>query len=291
MILPYILAIIALISWGVSPIIYKPFIGNLTGICANALKNNFAAILGIFIGIGYIPLLTKLGESVILAVIIATIMNVILGDIFFLEAIKRGGVSIGTPVSYTFQVFVLIFSWLLLNEVPTSLSLLGTFFVVIGIFLTSYSLRDIKDKLMGAIYGLITAFIWGLGLTIYGMMLKEQLRPEIVVMIRGFVILAIYGPYTALVMRKYKVNTKSFVMLNLGGIFGILVGSLAYYYAIFLSGNIGVITVISSASPVIGFVGSQIIYKDEKTSNIPRLSYIGVVLVLVGIFLTSLGGV
>ncbi len=291
MIIPYILAIIALLSWGISPLIYKPFIGNLTGVRANALKNNFAAILGIVIGVGYTYSLSTLDELTILAVIIATIMNVILGDIFFLEAIKRGGVSIGTPVSYTFQIFVLIFSWLFLREIPTLFSIVGAFLVVLGIFLTSYSFRDVKDKLMGVVCGLIAAFIWGLGLTIYGMMLRAQLPPEIVVMIRGFVILAIYGPYAAILMKNYKISAKSFVMLNIGGVFGILVGSIAYYYAIYLSGNIGAITVIASASPVIGFVGSQIIYKDERTSNIPRLGYFGVVLVLMGILLTSLGGV
>ncbi|MCD6502991.1 MAG: DMT family transporter [Euryarchaeota archaeon] len=288
--LAILLALAAMISWGIAPIIYKPFMENLDGIRANVLKNNVAALVGIALGAFYI---TKYPLDLVslVGIVIATVMNVIIGDIFYMEAIRRGGVSIGTPVAYTFQTFVVIMSWLFLGEKVTLWGALGTVLVVLGIFLVSYSLMDIKDVLKGVLFGLITALIWAIGITIYGSLLKERVPPEILIFVRGIIILIIFGPLVAHILRRESIKPKNIIMLNIGGLFGVFIGSFAYYYAIYLADNVGMMTVISSASPALSIVLSQIIFKEGKIMNLQRDTYIGIALVVMGIFLTAIGGV
>jgi len=285
-----ILAIVAMASWGLAPIIYKPFMGTLDGLRANAVKNNLAAVLGIFIGAFYV---TRVSLNVlsVTGIIVATIMNIIIGDVFYMEAIRRGGVSVGTPVSYTFQVFVVLLSWFLLGERITILGILGTVCVVMGIFLVSYSLRDVKDMLRGIFFGLITALIWAVGITIYGYLLKEEVPPEVLIFLRGIIILLVFGPLTFHIMKRKDIKPRNIIMLNIGGLFGILIGSFAYYYAVYLADNLGMITVISSASPALSIVLSQLIFKEVTMLNLRWDAYVGLVLVVMGIFLTAVGGV
>ena len=285
-----ILAIVAMASWGLAPIIYKPFMGTLDGLRANAVKNNLAAVLGIFIGAFYV---TRVSLNVlsVTGIIVATIMNIIIGDVFYMEAIRRGGVSVGTPVSYTFQVFVILLSWLLLGERITILGILGTVCVVVGIFLVSYSLRDVKDVLSGVFFGLITALIWAVGITIYGYLLKEEVPPEVLIFLRGIIILLVFGPLTFHIMKRKDIKPRNIIMLNIGGLFGILIGSFAYYYAVYLADNLGMITVISSASPALSIALSQLIFREGMMLNLRWDTYVGLVLVVMGIFLTAVGGV
>lgn len=130
------LAIVAAVSWAISPVIMKPALAEIDPLAASAIRLGAAAIL-----LGATPWArgsTKLllsGGPRLHAAVGGIGALTALTTILFVAGIKFAGVAIGTVLSSTSPLFAVAFEALLLGERLVARTMLGAAVTVLGIAL------------------------------------------------------------------------------------------------------------------------------------------------------------
>ncbi len=108
-------------------------------------------------------------QNFFILLLISSILNLTAGILYY-KSIKITEISLLAPISSFGPVFALIFSWILLDEKPTLLKLIGIFIIAFGAYLLN--IKDLKNGIFtpfkklfsnkGVQLFLIVAIIWGL---------------------------------------------------------------------------------------------------------------------------------
>jgi drug/metabolite transporter (DMT)-like permease len=112
---------------------------------ANLYRSSMSAALALLI---FVELLGKSGCFLLLDLnsttylIVASLVGWALGDTLYFAGSKQIGVSRAVPLAYSYPLFTLPFSVLVLNERPTMNVALGSFVIVAVIWLISRSVRE-----------------------------------------------------------------------------------------------------------------------------------------------------
>ena len=138
-----ILLIITAILWGSTPILEKiglgPAVGGIKPFTAVAIRS-FAISLVLLIALsltGGIKAIFQLDRKTIIIFVISGIMSGLLGMWAYFGALKRWPVSRIVPIAAVYPLVAAFLSIIILREKVTWLRLLGTIFIVVGIWLVS----------------------------------------------------------------------------------------------------------------------------------------------------------
>ncbi|GHS95707.1 membrane protein [Synergistales bacterium] len=168
------LASLAAIFWGISPIFQKRALRDMGLLELNATRG-FGVLLML------LPVLFVAGRGVwlpgvssYLTIIFIVLVNNLIGDVLAFIAIRDIGASLATPITDSYPLAVAVISWLWFGETITSFVLLGTFLVVSGLVLlnlrgaakhSSQQVNYLRGVASAALAGLCWAF--GLSLSKY----------------------------------------------------------------------------------------------------------------------------
>lgn len=136
-----ILLIITAILWGVTPILEKIGLGSVTDgvkpFTAVAIRS-FAISIALLIALsvsGGIKEIFQLNRKTIIIFSISGIMAGLLGMLTYFMALKKGAVSRIVPIAATYPLVAAVLSIIILGEKVTWGRVLGTMFIVVGIWL------------------------------------------------------------------------------------------------------------------------------------------------------------
>jgi transporter family protein len=133
----YILALIGMICWGISPLFAKSGLEKLRPITGLSLRTFIAAsvlLLWTMLSGGLRELRAVPGRAVIL-ILIEALMAMIAGDLAYYAALKNGNASIVMIIMACSPVVTILCSVLFLGERPSLETLIGACLVVIGLIL------------------------------------------------------------------------------------------------------------------------------------------------------------
>ena len=159
-------ALAALVSFGLSPILYKIGLGNrsLHIIEANTLRAWGSLILLTPMLVNSCSLET-LSDYALLLISLSAILGPIIGDTLFMYSIRGIGVSIATPIVNSYSLIVTAISVIFFNEQLTLINALGGFLIILSLWILYFEKKELSRKVIaGMLAGLGTAFMWALSI-------------------------------------------------------------------------------------------------------------------------------
>ncbi len=275
--------------WAISTNVYKTQSKEATPIAIAALKMWAAMAFMTFIVMlpfrttpFYVPF-----ES-LLVLVISVAISLVVGDMLYLTAQERIGVSYAFPISSTYPIYTYMIAIIFLSETIIISRFVGIIVAVIGVSLISReqaahneSQNLSKFDALGIGLSLIAAVCWAFGsiLLQIGVTDIEPIDANFVRMLFGG---AIFVPIVlTAVNRGMPKPTRRATKIIVGiGFLGMTMGSLLYTYAVKLVGA-SIAALLGSTSPLFAVPISILILKE----SISRCSIFAVLLTVLGVAL------
>ena len=290
-------ALIAALSWAGSSTILKPLTTRIDALSLNTLRLCVASLALLAL----IPLSGRGTEFVntplmpLGYLIISGVIALAIGDTIFIKSLSYLNVSQAFPIAQCSNpVFTMFLAVSLLRESFTLLTGLGTFFVLLGIYLiTSARKTSGINSASGRISrkGIVLALIAGAAWAIAAVTLKLgalDMDPLVAAAIRMSSATIVLLPFTlsqrkrgALQLRRY--SSRSLALVLTSGLIDYGVGMVLFIIAIQLIGA-GKTVVLAATSPLFLLPFSVFILKEKLT----RLTLIGIFTGIAGICLVAI---
>ncbi len=163
-------------------------------------------------------------------------------SVLVMKALKLGDLSAIGPIGTFSPLFVLIFSPLIVGEIPPPQGIIGVFLIVIGAYILNikelvngYSapVTSLFNKKKGSLYMLGAAFIWSIGANVdkLGVEISSPFVWAVSINTLMVVILATIVLIRGKVFEKFNTDKTNYLFLILAGFVGILM-ALSQLYAI-----------------------------------------------------------
>lgn len=290
-------ALTTALSWAGSSTILKSLTTRIDALSLNTLRLCVAPLLLLAVillsGRGTELVNTPLIPLVYL--IISGVIGLTIGDTIFIKSLSYLNISQAFSIAQCFTtVFTMFLAVLLLGESFTWVTGLGTFFVLLGIYLiTSIRTAPGTDSTQGRIRGkgiilaLIVGAVWAIGVVTLKLGALDM-NPLVAVAIKLSSATIVLLPFAlsqrkrgALQLRKY--SSRSLALALTAGLIDYGVGMVFFIIAVQLIGA-GKTVVLSATSPLFLLPFSVFILKERLT----RLTLIGIFVGVAGICLVAI---
>ncbi len=278
-----ILALLAMITFGLSTIFsWRPIkiVGPYNTIFYRCITTLFIALIFL--------LLIPFNYSFSLYSIIFAFLLGLFGFIpyfTFLKGLQKGKMGIVAPISDSSFLITVFLSLTFYGEILGFLHYVAILFTLIGIFTLSFDISQVRKNGMkiipGAMYALITFFLWG----IYYFLQK------IPVMVIGpylFLLVSEIGVFLPALF--YLAKERKFIrpdkniqkhLIACGAL--IAIGSIAINNGIMIA-DVSIVVSITKASPIIAVIGARILFGEK----LKKYQYASILLAILGVILLSL---
>ncbi len=283
-----VLSLLTAISWSLATVLYKVGLKteNSDVIVANGIRTipSLIFMLAAVAIMGEIYQIHNLSVWLFLLIVVDVSFGILLGDSLFLVAIRDAGVAIGHPVSYTYSLFVAIFAYFFLQETINIWTFISAILVVLGVFLLFLKAENSQSKHMvrGLIAAIMASLSWGISMTILKIVLLS-VSPVFLNLVRLLILNIIVWLLILSKERRKKelksMDKKTLLVLSIGGIFAIGLGSLLFLFAINLIG-VAKTTIIASSSPLFSTILGTTVLKEK----LDKLRLLGIAVIILGIY-------
>ncbi len=281
-----LLAVISAFCWAAGASVYKKALESTDPWSGNLMRTGFAAI-GFFLIMvvkgTFSHAVTSLTVSLFFWIIFSAFFAFFLGDLLFLTAIKKAGVSRTVPVSSTYPLFVTVWAFIVYGRPVSVFVVLGTLFIVVAIKLISEEEKGEKSNTLsgGVLLAISAAVCWSISVVVLDY-LVVVLPTEAVAGFRFFITFLLTAAVVS--TRQFNYDKNVLFWIGIGG-FGILVFSnYIFLEAIRMAGSTKAAP-ISAVYPVISVVLAALFLKEKITVKIVGgtvLSFLGILLVILG---------
>jgi len=285
-------ALAAAFCWTLSPVLYKVALSDAKPISANISRCvSTTIILFVFLGAsGKLWNLATLPMDSLVLAVLSGVVGLCLGDTMFLLSLALIGVSKAVPLVNVYPMFTTFFAILFLDEPFTSLLLLGTVLIIVGIWLISperSGSSDVTRSILfkGVFVALSTALVWSVSIIFMNQALEFSQMAAfdsalVVNAARMSGTTLLFLALSPLIDRRFhftKLKRKTWITLALGGIVGLIFGwvllavSLSYTEA-------SRAVPISSVSPLFATLVGAFFLREKVTVKI----FVGSILIVLG---------
>jgi len=265
-ILGLVYAFAALLSFSLSPVLYKVGLGNrnLHVIEANTLRAWGSLLL-------LTPMLVvsrALGiylNNALFFIILSAILGPIIGDTLFMYSIRGVGVSIATPIANSYSLIVTAISIIFFGEKLTLINAIGGFLIILSLWVLYFERKKLsKEAIAGMAASLGTAFMWSLSIISMKQALAMNVNPVLIIFLRTLIVALLLSLVSKMLKFSFKekLDLKTSITLSIGGFFGIGFGVIMLLYAIEALGT-GRASLIASASPVMASILAILLLKEK----------------------------
>lgn len=285
------LSLLTAAIWAFAVILFRKSGETVHPLALNAFKNTLAIAL-------LLPTLWFSGQTlfpnhsinVYLTLSLSGIIGIGIGDTLFFSSLNRLGAGLTGIVLCMYSPFIIVFSYLFLNESLTNVQLIGVLLIVTAVFITTVQRKPIgvtkQNVLYGVIYGILASATMATGVVI----MKPLLSTHSVVWVAEIRLL---GGMAALVLilichRRRRMITNSLTKTHnwhyvIGGsFFGAYLAMIVWIAGIKYT-QASVASALNQTSTIFIFIFAGLILKEPM--DLRRT--IGIVLAFTGAFLVS----
>jgi len=287
-----VIGIIAAFLWAMSTNVYKSQSDEATPLAITMLKTWMSlVVMAVLVILPFrtTPFLVPINAIFFLASSVT--IGLIIGDLAFLTAQERIGVSYAYPIATTYPIFTYIIAIFIVGEVVLWTRFIGIFLAVGGVMLISWAQSSSKNDEgisnfdgVGFLLALFSALCWSFGSVLLqiGVADVDPVDANFVRMIFGAGIIA--PLFLGSVRRGMPKPTKRAAKIVLvAAFFGMAWGSLLYTVAVKIIGAT-ISSVLGSISPLFALPISIFFLKE----NFSYRSILGVLLTVSGVILVVL---
>lgn len=195
------------------------------------------------------------------------LLRLLLGGYLYFRGLEYASVSRVLPLIFTFPLFTMVLSWLLLKESIGPEVVIGTVLIVLGILILSREKASgtEKDPRMGMLFTLMAAICYAFsiiasrtGLNYVEPLWGAFISLPVPVMTMYVIFSLDKGPAAA-----FNLDRRSSAILALGGIFGMGLGSYMFFISLTSIGtaqatSLGSITPLFSSLLAVRFLGEKV---------------------------------
>ncbi len=260
-----IYAMAAAICWSLAAVFYKKGIG--AGAIPAVLIRTFFAMLFLlslfFVLRGGHFEFTLTG---FLFLNLGGLFRLILGGAAYMKGLENISVSRFIPILYTFPLLTILLSALLLKESIRAEVVVGTVFIIIGIWILSRSKRATGEKnvRLGISLAVLSSFLYAFSIVATKTGLKdiEPLQSALISMPLPLILLYIIYSINSGAMTIFRFKREAYILLGIGGILGMGLGS--YFFFVSLA-SIGAAkaTGLAAITPVLSSLIALITLKEK----------------------------
>jgi len=285
MIIGVAMAIAAAFSWASSTILIRVGLRDKSPIAANILRLYIIALIYLFLlsVTGDWGRVIHAGLTVILAALVSALFGFVIGDYFYFSALKMLGVSRTVPITSTYPLWAILWSFLFLGKRVTAQLVVGTVLIVIAIVVVKRAEERENLNPRGFIYAFIAPISWSVAIVVLGW-LTGYLSPLTVAGLR--MVLAALGISVFLPGRMgelRRVTRREILAIGGAAVFGLLVGQYLFVYSISLVGS-QVAAPVSSINPIISSYLAVIFLRERPNRRILE----GLLMAVAGVILITL---
>ena len=270
----------AMLAFSLSPLFYKKALEGVDLWTANGLR---AAVTlpGLAAAAALLEGPVRLTWEALAYALLSLLTANVAGDLLFFEALREAPVSLVYPLSYTFSVFAIIFSFLFLREPAGLPVLVAAALIIPGVALVQEQGWDRGPGAKGVLCSLATAVMWGMSV-VFSKLALASLGPLTLNALRMGALLLLSSPFLALRARRVK---KGYALyMALGGILGVGLGPVFFFNAINMIGASRA-SVLSSGSPIVAALLGAIVFGEKLGAR--RVA--GVLLLTLSAYLVAVG--
>jgi len=275
--------------WAISTIVYKTQSDEATPLAIASLKMWTAmAAMSLIVILPFRTTPFFMPYDSLLVLIASVIIGLIIGDIAYLTAQERIGVSYAFPIANVYPISTFVVAIFLVGETIIISRILGVVIAVIGVTIISREQaaenesNDMKKfDWLGIGLAFIAALCWSLGSVLLqiGITDVDPIDANLVRMLFGGAIIAPIF-LTAIKRGMPKPTRRATKIIMFAGLFGMTMGTILYTYTVKLIGA-SIAAVLGSTSPLFAVPISIFLLKESFS----RKSLIGVLLTVLGVVL------
>jgi len=280
-----VLGITAMILWGINDYLLTLAVRK-TGVFRTYLWERFIGlifliILYLFFFYEPIPWSFTIASFVIIMTLSGTI-----GQIAFYKGLKKGNVSVVSPLANSWPLVTVLVSIIFLKEAPTMLQILAIIILLFGGALISFRYKDlfsinIKKAAVGVPYALVALLCWGIYFVFLDL-LVERIGWFLPIFLGTILIIVSALPYAKITNKNISIPTNVLIILIFAGVFEDIA---LFLYAIAVSSEFNfLIAPLGALVPLITIILAWILLKEKLVFN----QYIGIIVVLVGLVLIAI---
>ena len=285
------LSLLTAAIWAFAVILFRKSGETVHPLALNAFKNSLAiALLLPTLWFSGQTLFPQHSASVYLTLFLSGIIGIGIGDTLFFNSLNRLGAGLTGIVLCLYSPFIIVFSYLFLNESLTNVQLIGALLIITAVFITTIQRKPIgvtkRNVLYGVIYGILASAAMATGVVI----MKPLLSTHSVIWVAEIRLL---GGMAALLLilichpgRRMIVNslirTHNWHYVLGGSFFGAYLAMIIWIAGIKYT-QASVASALNQTSTIFIFIFAGLILKEPM--NMRRT--IGIVLAFSGAFLVS----
>lgn len=281
------IGLLAAFLWAMSTNVYKSQSDEATPLAISTLKTWLSlVVMAVLVMLPFRTTPFFMPASAILYLAASVTIGLIIGDIAFLTAQERVGVSYAYPIATTYPIFTYIIAIFIVDEVILWTRFIGIFLAVSGVMLITRAQATTQNDeglnnfdRIGFLLALFTALCWSVGSVLLqiGVTDVDPIDANFIRMIFGAGIIA--PLFLGSIRRGMPKPTRRATKIVLvAAFFGMAWGSLLYTYAVKMIGAT-VASVLGSVSPLFALPIS-IFFLKEKFS---AASILGAFLTVTGV--------
>ena len=286
------IGLIAAFLWAISTNVYKSQSDEATPMAIATLKIWMSlVVMAVIVMLPFrtTPFFMPFNSFIYLAA--SMTMGFVIGDLAYLTAQERIGVSYAYPIAATFPIYTYIIAIFVVGEEILVTRFLGIILAVFGIIVISREQASVQDNeestkfnRIGLALAVITALCWSIGSVLLqiGVADVDPIDANFIRMVFGAGLIAplFLGSIRKGAPRPTRRATK---IILIAAIFGMAAGSLLYTYAVKLIGAT-ISSVLGSISPLFALPISIIFLKEKFSYR----SILGALLTVSGVILVVL---
>jgi len=280
-----LLAIMAMISWGIGDFLAKKAIDKI-GYVKSVIINVLAAIVPLLVYIILFPNMLPVSVGLVLITIAVAFLSTV-GSFFFYRGMEKGNLSIVSPIASSWVVIVTLSATIIFKEVLTSFQALGILIIFAGIFLASTNLKELRRSVRrgmskGVPEAMVSMVAWGITLTLNKPLVSMAGPIMALLLMRGgsFLFSSLWGKIKGI---DFKFSNKLVLLFLI--ISGLLdtAGSLAYNFGI-TTEYVSIVSPVAATYPAVTILLAYIFLKEKVANN----QKVGIVAILIGLAIISL---
>ncbi|WP_456326480.1 DMT family transporter [Palaeococcus sp. (in: euryarchaeotes)] len=278
-------ALTAAFGWALSSVLIKIGMRNKKAVSVNIIRLYVVSIIYaiVFLFTGGFKEIASLSSKQLLIAFISGQFGFVIGDYFYLNALKITGVSRTVPVTSSYPLWTILWAFLFLGRSINAQIIVGAFLVFLAILLVRQTEEEEKIDPKGLIFAILAPISWSLAITTL-----DYLSSQISAMTLSGVRLMMASLGVSLLIPQYwgdikRFNLREFGVVSLAAIFGLFIGQYAFVTSV---GTLGsqIATPITAVNPIIASYLAIAFLKEPPNRKI----ILSLVSAVVGIILISL---
>lgn len=260
----------AAFCWSVAAVFYKKGIG--AGAIPAVLIRTFSAMM--FVLVMYLLIRGWRFDFTLTGFLflnLGGLLRLIIGGLAYMKGIENISVSRFIPILFTFPLLTILLSVLLLHEKIRPEVVAGTALIVIGVWVLSrgHNTGNEKNVKLGVSFGILAAFLYAFSVVATKTGLNDVDPFTSVLISMPLPLAMLYTGYsiTSGPAAIFRLRKEAYILLGLGGIAGMGIGSYLFFNSITLIGAAKA-TSLGAITPFISSMIALVTLKEKITAEL-----------------------